>query len=949
MAPYPADRLGGERAAIRLLVLLPGDGLATITCTLREVTFENMESYEALSYEWGDAGSPQTILVNDKDFDVGQNLYQALRHLRLPDAERILWIDAICVNQTDLQERNHQVQQMADVYSRAHQVVAWIGLETEDSKVAFEFLRESFEFSPRNRKSLMEDPRWQSLEKLCQRPYWGRVWIVQEICLAQRLIVKCGESHIPWRYISELRTARKHIWPQYLSKDERTFIQSVPACIDQQRETRRREGCVLWTLLELFRKSHCKEVHDKVYGFIGMSNDCGAQGISVDYSKSVSQVYEDVMRFYQTRFCTSDREDPGPDGAQLMKLSEFLIGLLRCPSLNNEIASQALLLETPLSPMLKISATQMVVITAFIGEVEIENMRHPASELVEFLRGTIPYSHLKRYRNHISPDVREVYAISGSPSTLLTAKSYLGEETTRDNHQIREKLVFVGRCKSRFDPYITGVAPEGTQVGDIVCTFLESRVALVFRPTSVVNHPAAAVGESIFRRNFGLTLVGSTIADLNWQDEKPVSRARLNPDKTIEIFHPENGTRITNTALLWPATLLIDISTLQLVTRGIASHSSHGFAKTMLNLLPRDDAQFTFLPTELGEVASATSDSRTSEKLHQKKVLGLAWKSAQRSDEELKKLQHDHHLREHALGPGYAGIWNLGATGYVSSTLQILYMLKPIRTGILSDGNLRSNPLAFGGALRDLFLHLQRSSLPVSPSALTYAMGWNEDYLHQTQDVVEFFRMFTVRVCLKNEGDALYDAYMNLLVGRMESITHGIVSRVEEFFDLEILTKTFTSLEDSLRGYQREENESGIKFRSIPPVFIISLKNKFYNTETGSMEMVHTQLTYPRVLNLTSVINDDVENSPSDLIYQLHGVVVLEDVKPVPRFLLYLRPRQENQWLLFFNEDVTYGLESEVFEHNFRLNDGTVPAGAPLRIPILLLYLRVSMLDILLG
>jgi hypothetical protein len=78
-------------------------------------------------------------------------------------------------------------------------------------------------------------------------------------------------------------------------------------------------------------------------------------------------------------------------------------------------------------------------------------------------------------------------------------------------------------------------------------------------------------------------------------------------------------------------------------------------------------------------------------------------------------------------------------------------------------------------------------------------------------------------------------------------------------------------------------------------------------------------------------------------------VVVLEEVKPFPKFLLYLRPRQENQWLLFFNEAVTYALESEVFESNFRLNDGTIPLGAPSRTPVLLLYLRVSILDSLLG
>jgi hypothetical protein len=77
--------------------------------------------------------------------------------------------------------------------------------------------------------------------------------------------------------------------------------------------------------------------------------------------------------------------------------------------------------------------------------------------------------------------------------------------------------------------------------------------------------------------------------------------------------------------------------------------------------------------------------------------------------------------------------------------------------------------------------------------------------------------------------------------------------------------------------------------------------------------------------------------------------VVLKEVKPLARFLLYLRPRLESQWLLFFNKSVTYTVESEVFEHNFRLGADSLPPSAPLRTPVLLLYLRMSMLDSLLG
>ncbi|KAK4238448.1 heterokaryon incompatibility protein-domain-containing protein [Achaetomium macrosporum] len=376
---YPAESLSGEHDKIRLLIVSPGVGEEVIRCTLHVASFENPESYEALSYEWGEPGPTRIILVNGSAFNVGENLFQALRHLRLPDTDRVLWIDAICINQSDLQERNHQVQQMATVYRRAYQVVAWVGLETEESREAFEFLQAAFVFSPSNRKSLADHLGWQAVSKLCQRPYWRRVWIVQEICLARRLVVKCGASQIPWKLISELRTARKHIWPQYLSQGERAFMRSVTARIDQQREMRWRNGSVLWTLLETFQDSLCKEIHDRVYGFIGLASDCNGQKIPVDYSKSVSQLYEDVMRFHHEKFRGHTGIEP-PHGSQLARLSEFLHRLLG-PGLEAESAP-SLSCSVPGS-LVEITATRVVVIEEFLDSKRAAAYR--ASELANFL------------------------------------------------------------------------------------------------------------------------------------------------------------------------------------------------------------------------------------------------------------------------------------------------------------------------------------------------------------------------------------------------------------------------------------------------------------------------------------------------------------------------------------------------------------------------------------
>ncbi len=80
-----------------------------------------------------------------------------------------------------------------------------------------------------------------------------------------------------------------------------------------------------------------------------------------------------------------------------------------------------------------------------------------------------------------------------------------------------------------------------------------------------------------------------------------------------------------------------------------------------------------------------------------------------------------------------------------------------------------------------------------------------------------------------------------------------------------------------------------------------------------------------------------------------HRVVVLEGLERDAKWLIYLKPRKEDQWFKFFNETVTYARETQVFQDNFGGNDGTIPHDPPLRTPYFLIYLKASMLDSLLG
>ncbi|KAG7005404.1 hypothetical protein G7Y79_00020g049320 [Physcia stellaris] len=130
------DKLSQEAREIRILFLLSGDVDEDISCKLVTVSLDNLPDYEALSYTWGDPTVKVPIRVNENILQVTANLDNALRHLRRRDEKRALWVDAICINQDDLEEKSYQIPFMGEIYSRTTNCLAWLGLETAYTKQA---------------------------------------------------------------------------------------------------------------------------------------------------------------------------------------------------------------------------------------------------------------------------------------------------------------------------------------------------------------------------------------------------------------------------------------------------------------------------------------------------------------------------------------------------------------------------------------------------------------------------------------------------------------------------------------------------------------------------------------------------------------------------------------------------------------------------------------------
>ena len=140
MTSYPGKAL--EQSEFRLVTLAAGSFSAPLSCSLQIFPLGDSIPYEALSYAWGSVELSENIQIDDGEIAITKELGKALRHLRRTDQPRTLWIDAICINQDDISERNSQVAVMTEVYRSAQRVVVWLGEEDESSDVALAFLKE---------------------------------------------------------------------------------------------------------------------------------------------------------------------------------------------------------------------------------------------------------------------------------------------------------------------------------------------------------------------------------------------------------------------------------------------------------------------------------------------------------------------------------------------------------------------------------------------------------------------------------------------------------------------------------------------------------------------------------------------------------------------------------------------------------------------------------------
>jgi hypothetical protein len=284
---------------IRLVKLEQSKNSEPIKCSLQQHKLgEECPDYVALSYTWGTKERHDDIQLNGVPFPVGHSLWSFLQQMRLQSRYITFWIDALSINQSNVLEQNHQVQMMRQIYSNAHSVWVWLGEADKDahSDVAMEYLRnrESYPSGSNDSRQLWSPQQAKAMLALCERHYWRRIWIVQEVMLAKRLTILCGNKHVDWKQlqllINDLRLMidsgpvfnwERFDWMPNHSDREREVMNSPATAIIRTKSQWVGTPQPFHRLLKLYRKQQSTDIRDKVYALHGLA--CDSSFIEIDY------------------------------------------------------------------------------------------------------------------------------------------------------------------------------------------------------------------------------------------------------------------------------------------------------------------------------------------------------------------------------------------------------------------------------------------------------------------------------------------------------------------------------------------------------------------------------------------------------------------------------------------------------------------------------------------
>ncbi|TLD35134.1 putative heterokaryon incompatibility [Venturia nashicola] len=350
MAKYQYQPLDEHLGEIRLVKILPGSGNDLLIIEIHHITLptaipqdiqiqtgepildgaprkqvehvsqtisetlvnNNAIDFEALSYTWGPPEPVESIIIHSETNNqtasqtfeptlaVGPGLAGALRGLRSPTEARSIWIDAISINQDDITERSKEVPRMGDIYSTATKVVIWLGAEDSNSTKAVQLLDqlgsrlEQSEMAGRTTR-YKDSTRlpwttsdWEAIQELLTRPWFTRIWILQEVQLAREAVVFCGSAQISWKSMKDAIHA--------VYRNSHVPIAGFRQAIDEADNTV--DDFLSYDVEETLVRASSRgatDPKDKIYGALNILSQGVRDRIGVNYDFDVVEIYRNAV------------------------------------------------------------------------------------------------------------------------------------------------------------------------------------------------------------------------------------------------------------------------------------------------------------------------------------------------------------------------------------------------------------------------------------------------------------------------------------------------------------------------------------------------------------------------------------------------------------------------------------------------------------------------------
>jgi hypothetical protein len=315
--PLPAD--GNP---IRLLKIAPGAFSDPISCTLTSFDLNDTLDYEALSYIWGLDLKTKLITLNGHTVHIRANLFQALSHIRLPDQDRLIWVDALSIRQDSIVEKNQQVLKIDQIFQRASRVLAWLGTGDDQTVALKKYIQHH-----KPRKMSKDDLilACEAVISVLNRPYWERTWIVQEFILARRIMFYCGSMVVDlddfalfydklelyaiyrstpelWNNTTESTSGTFGLDTSPLTHSTEELDRRLKDFASQLRQSaysllmdRRRLGYMdhskhLWSIILSHSKTRCEDPRDKIFAVQALLDPKLDERVRVDYAMSAEDL-----------------------------------------------------------------------------------------------------------------------------------------------------------------------------------------------------------------------------------------------------------------------------------------------------------------------------------------------------------------------------------------------------------------------------------------------------------------------------------------------------------------------------------------------------------------------------------------------------------------------------------------------------------------------------------